>query len=163
MTKLKISLHGNLSFFFFCEYMSLWKCILLYFLSILVHSIGTDRRKKLLDVLHSCCVKYPLSEKISFFTFSKTSGWLFSALKSHLLITYLWFYVGLANFPWKNKNKNYVGLGGCLLRWINICFYLQHNSSHLTQPYQEPIMGSLALFNNCLVKCQNILFLYRTH
>ena len=142
MTKLKISLHGNL-FFFFCEYMSLWKCILLYFLSILVYSIGTDQRENIVGctVLDVSVVKYTLWEKISFFTISKTCGWLFSALKSHLLITYLWLYVGLANFPWKNKNKNYAGLGGCLLRWINICFY-QHYSSYLTQPYQEPIMGS---------------------
>ena len=64
-------------------------------------------------------------EKKSFFTISKTSGWLLrrSALKSHLLITYMWFYVGLASFPWKKKNKNYADLGGCLLRsrprWIS--------------------------------------------
>ena len=132
--------------------------------------LGLIRGKKLLDevlrqagVKQKCCVKYPFWEKISFFTISKTSGWLFSGLKSHLLITYLWLYVRLINFPWKNKNKNYAGLGGCLLRWINICFY-QHNSSYLTKPYQELIHdGLLALFNNCLVECQNIFFLYWTH
>ena len=69
--------------------------------------------------------KVPVVEKkYIIFTISKTSGWLLhrSALKSHLLITYLWFYVGLAIFPWNNKNKNYAGLGGCLLRWITSAF-----------------------------------------
>ena len=59
---------------FIFEYMSLWKCILLYFLFILVHSIGTDhRKKKSLDeyVLlrqagvkqNKSVVKYPLWEE----------------------------------------------------------------------------------------------------
>ena len=149
----------------------------LYFGSFQWH--GTDHRKKSRWIESTyyfaklawnkkcCCVKYPLWEKISFFTISETSGWLLrrSALKSHLLITYLWSYVGLANSPWKNKSKNYAGLGGCLLRWITSAFIsiiLHILLSLIGSPWWAHY-GLVALFNNCLVECQNILLLYRAH
>ena len=66
------------------EYVSLWKCILLYFLSILVHSIGMGliTGKKSLDtkyvllrqagVKQKCCyVLYPLWEKNIIFHYFK--------------------------------------------------------------------------------------------
>ena len=82
-----------------------------------------DRKYVLLrqpDVKQKCCKVSFVGKNIIFHYFQDNFGWLSrrSALKSHLLITYLWLYVGLAIFPWKNKNKNYAGLGGCLLRWI---------------------------------------------
>ena len=85
-----------------------WKCILLYFLSIwfipLELITGKNRWIESMyyfateaGVKQKLC-KVSVVEKNMNFTISKTSGWLLrtSALKSHLLITYLWFYVGLA-------------------------------------------------------------------
>ena len=126
-----MSLHGNL-YFWIHESENAFCCIFSLFWFIPLELItGKNRCVESMyyfatesGVKQKRC-KVPIVEKkYIIFTISKTSGWLLrrSALKSHLLITYLWFYVGLAIFPWNIKNKNYAGLGGCLLRWITSAF-----------------------------------------
>ena len=104
MTKLKISWH--------LIFLSTWvseNAFCCVFSLVWFIPLGLIRGKKSLDrkyvllrqagVKQKCC-KVSFVGKKSFFTISKTSGWLLrrSALKSRLLITYLWLYVGLQIF-----------------------------------------------------------------
>ena len=113
---------------FIFEYMSLWKWILLYFLS-WFWFIPLRLRKKSLDrktkVKQKCCKVSIIGKKL-FCTISKTSGSLLRrSAKRHLANNYIKL-VALGGFGKfsisKNKNKNYAGLGGCLLRWITSAF-----------------------------------------
>ena len=142
-----MSLHGNL-YFWIHESENVFCCIFSLFGSF--HWNWSQEKNRWIESMYYFATeagvkqklcKVSVVEKNMNFTISETSGWLLrtSALKSHLLITYFWFYVGLANFPW--KYKNYAGLGGCLLRWITSAF-ISNNSSYFTKSYQEPMINS---------------------
>ena len=104
MTKLKISLHGNL-YFLIHESLKMHSCLFSFSLGPFHRHCekSSDRKYVLLrqaDVKQKCC-KVSVIGKKSFFVIFKTSGWLLhrTALKHDLLSTYLWLYVSLANFP----------------------------------------------------------------
>ena len=107
------------------EYTSLWKWILLYFLS-WFWFISLGLRKKSLDrktkVKQKCCKVSVIGKNIYFALFPRHPVDYYEDLsaKHHLPNNYI--FVALGGFGkfsiWTNKNKNYAGLRGCLLSWI---------------------------------------------
>ena len=133
MTKLKITLHGNL-YFWIHESVKMNSAVFLswfWFIPLGLRKKSLDRKTK---EKQKCCKVSVIGKKL-FFTISKTSGWLLRrSAKRHLANNYI--FVALGGFGKfsirKNKNKNFAGLEPAEVD--NIRFH-QHNSSYLTQLY----------------------------
>ena len=139
------------------EYMSAWKSIL-YCIKFSLHFVPFHPKEKenvgwkilirKADVNEKCCKESVIGKEKPFFTVS-TSSWNWRGAARKRCRTNI--KMGLS-FRW--GLENFIGSGRLPAEWItsaSVCIIL-----HIDISYS-------ALFNNCLVQLQDILFLYRAY